>query len=265
MDIYHWIERWNPIWIVILLAVAFFYLRKKGTSPRQKTVSLVALALIYGSVGTPFQIFADHGLFTAYMLQQSVLYLVVPPLLIAAIPKGWLIPLMWRPRLKKMLEVMTYPWLTAILFNVGFSVYLLPFVFNAVHTHPMIMNLCHLFLFLTAGLMWWSVLSPLRELNPLSELGRIFYIFITAIMLTPIAMLLLFSGDVMYPAYAAGSDMFKFLTPKYDQQMGAGVLKAFQLTVYGIELGIIVFRWIKSEQDKENERKGKVIPFKKVH
>lgn len=254
----------NVVWIVVLLIAAGFYLRPKGTSVRQKSLFLVALALIYLVVGSPFAAFAAHGLFSAYMVQQSILYLVVPPFLISGIPPAWVRPLLWKRRVKKVLRILTYPWLTAILFNVGFSFYFLPFIFDSVHGNHGYTDLCTLFLFLAAVLMWWSVLSPLPELNPLSELHRIFYIFITAIMLTPIAFLMLFANHVLYPAYAHTPQAFSYLNAMYDQQIAGGLLKSFQLTAYGIELGVIIFDWMRKEKEKERTKDGKVVSIKRA-
>ncbi|HET7578493.1 MAG TPA: cytochrome c oxidase assembly protein [Bacillales bacterium] len=255
----------NLIWIIILLAAAGFYLLKIKTSIRQKTLFLVALALICLSVATPFADFAAHGLFSAYITQQSILYLVVPPFLILGVPEEWLRPLLWHNGFKKVLQFLTYPWMTAILFNVGFSVFLLPFIFNPVHGHPLIEGLCEFVLFGFAILMWWSILSPLQEFNPLSQLQRIFYIFITAIMLTPIAFIMLFANHVLYPEYANIPDAFSYLTPMYDQQIAGGILKSFQLTAYGIELGVIILEWVRQEKEEERSKDNKVVSFKKIH
>ncbi|HET7658683.1 MAG TPA: cytochrome c oxidase assembly protein, partial [Bacillales bacterium] len=221
---------WHPAWIAVVILVSFLYLRKEGTSPTKKTYFLSGLILFYAAVGTPFNSIAIHGLFTAYMIQLSILYFVVPPLLICGIPAEWMRPALRKGGLKKAFQILTYPWLTAITFNVGFSVFLFPFIFNGLHAHLVVLGICEGLLFLSALTMWWSILSPLPELNPLSQLKRIFYIFVTAIMLTPIAFLLLFANHVLYPAYANTPAAFPYLNAIYDQQIAGGVMKGFQLT-----------------------------------
>ncbi|HEX7065018.1 MAG TPA: cytochrome c oxidase assembly protein [Bacillales bacterium] len=262
---YHWFELWEPIWFVVLLAMAVLYLRNKGASRRERSLFLTALALIFIVVGSPFHILAAHGLFSAFMVQQSILYLVVPPFLISGIPSSWLRPQLWHHIVKRILRALTNPWFTAILFNVGFSLYLLPMVFHSVHGHPVYTGLCDLFLFLASVLMWWSILSPLPELNPLSGLARLFYIFITAVMLTPIAFLMLFANDILYPAYGMASGVFSNLSALYDQQLAGGILKGFQLTAYGIVLGIVVFEWVRKEQQQDQSGSGKRPRVKKAH
>ncbi|HEU5141354.1 MAG TPA: cytochrome c oxidase assembly protein [Bacillales bacterium] len=260
---YNWFELWGPIWFVVLLGAAVWYLKNEGQSVREKSLFLIALALIYIVVGSPFQVVAADGLFSAFMFQQSVLYLVVPPFLISGIPSSWLRPQLWHHTVKSILRILTHPWFTAILFNVGFSFYLLPMVFHHVHPHPVYAGLCDLFLFLASVLMWWSILSPLPELNPLTGLQRLFYIFITAVMLTPIAFLMLFANDVLYPAYGVATGVFSNLSAVYDQQIAGGILKGFQLTAYGIVLGIVVFDWVRKE--RQQEKSGKTARVKKAH
>lgn len=262
---YSWMALWSPIWAIVVILAGVFYIRKlkltesHGITSGKKAMFLVALVLIYIAVGSPLHVIAADDLFSAYLLQLSVLYLVVPPFLILGMPAVWVRPLLWKRSIKNLLQVLTYPWVTAILFNIGLSVYLLPFVFNTVHVHPVYDVGCRVFLFLVAVLMWGSILSPIRELNPLSELQRVFYVFISAIMLTPISMLLLFTGQVMYPPYAETSQVISGLSPIYDQQIGAGILKMFQLSSYGIALGAIIYKWMKREEQQTPP--AKVIPF----
>lgn len=259
------IALWSPIWAVIVILAGVFYIRKlKATqnhsvSRGKKTMFLIALFLIYGVVGSPFHVIAADDLFSAYLLQLSVLYLVVPPFLILGTPLVWLKPLLLRRSFKNILQLLTYPWVTAILFNIGLSIYLLPSVFQPIHAHPLFEISTRVVLFLAAVFMWGSVLSPVRELNPLSEMQRVFYVFITAIMLTPIAMVLLFSGHVLYPLYAETTQVVPGLSAIYDQQIGAAILKLFQLTAFGITLGTLVYKWMKKEEQQTPP--AKVIPF----
>lgn len=260
-----WLTLWRPIWAVVLLLVGLVYIRKlKLTFNHEITrgksfLFLMALALVYIVVGSPFHIIAADDLFSAYLLQLSILYLVLPPLLIQGAPTAWLHTLLRVHFLKGVLQKLTYPWVTAILFNVGLSIYLLPPVFHPIQAHAAYETLSLVLLFIMSVVMWVSILSPVRELHPLSEMQRIFYIFVTAVMLMPIAVWLLFANHVLYPAYAQTPQVISGLTATYDQQIGAGILKIFQLTAYGIVLAAIIYKWMQKE--KEQRSSAKVIPF----
>lgn len=262
---FSWMEMWRPIWalVLILLAVVYVYAiqKTKPDSLKGKHVFyfFVGLALIYGVMGTPLHLVATNLMFSAYMLQASVMYLAAPPLLILGLPSEWLTPMLNGRGLEKTLRVLTYPWMTAILFNVGFTIYLLPKVFQPIHAHPMYEALCEIFFFCVAVLMWWSITSPLPELNPLSGIQRVFYLFITSIMLIPIAVIILFADTVLYPAYVQAQNSAMFADPKYDQQIGAGILKIFQLLSYWVALGVVCYNWVNDYKKKSEP--ADVIPF----
>src|SRR5699024_60695 len=103
------------------------------------------------------------------------------------------------------------------------------------------------------------ITSPLPEMNPLMGIQRVFYLFITSIMLIPIAVIILFAGDVLYPAYAEAQQYMTFADPRYDQQIGAGILKIFQLLSYWVALGIVCYNWVNDY--KARQKKADVIQF----
>ena len=240
---------WHPVWMAIVIITAWFYLRIKGSNTKEKINFTSGLIVLYAVIGTPFDTFAFNKMMTAMVVQLSILFFVVPPLLIRGIPSDWFRSLL-RNRMKRTFKIMTYPWLTAVMFNFGLSVFLFPFFFNLLHEHRIVFGLCETFLFLTALMMWWSILSPLPELNPLSQLKRLFYIFITAVMLTPIAFLLLFTKQPLYPVFESTHNVFPYISAVYDQQIAGGVLKGFQLSAYSIELAIIIYEWVWKEKEE---------------
>ncbi len=117
-----------------------------------------------------------HELFSVHMLQQSILYLIVPPLMIRGIP-DW----MWRHWLqsfpfKKWSVWGRRPVVALLLFNGLFSVYHLPRVFDFLMGDELYQLLSHVVLFLAAGLMWWPVLTPLEEEMVLQPLRKLAYL-----------------------------------------------------------------------------------------
>lgn len=256
---------WHPVWLAALMVAGYIYIRIEGSRIMEKIRFFSGLTLVYGALGTPLSSFAFHGMITALIFQLSVLFFVVPPLLIRGFPLKRIRPLLRKNGIKKTFSVITYPWFTAILFNFGFSIFLFPYFFNWLHGHALAFDFSEGFLFLAALSMWWSILSPLPELNPLTQLKRLFYIFITAVMLTPIAFLMLFTKQGLYPAYAVTPSVFPYLNAIYDQQIAGGLLKAFQLSAYSVELIIIIYEWVRKEKETGNDSKSnKVVPIKRA-
>lgn len=250
---YSWFELWGPGWLMLTVLAGRFYVKgvvwpeKYLATGKQCRCFFTAIVLFYLVRGSPFAVLAGDYLFSAYSLQQAVLYLVVPPLIIIGLPIRELRPFLWRYPVKRVLKLLTYPWTTTFLFTAGFSVYHVPFVFNAVSKYPVLSVSGHLFLLFTAFLMWWSIISPLPELNRLSGAQRVAYIFVNGISLTPICMLLLLSNSVLFPAYAQAPRVVPLLSAVYDQQLGGGIIKMFQLASYGTALAVIVYRWVKRD------------------
>lgn len=256
---------WHPGWMVVDIIGALVYLRIQGSSSSEKISFISGITVLYGAIGTPFSSFAFHQMITALIVQLSILYFLVPPLLVRGLPSEWIRFIFSNNLIKKIFSMLTYPWLTAIMFNFGLSVFLFPYFFNWLHGHSLIFGLCETFLFLTALTMWWSILSPLPELNPLSQLKRLFYIFITAVMLTPIAFLLLFTQHSLYPAFETTRDVFPAINAIYDQQIAGGVLKGFQLSAYSIELAIIIYEWVWKEKEQQTASgSNKVVSIKRA-
>src|SRR5699024_6574549 len=143
-----WVTLWHPIWMMVIILAAILYLytlgskQKFGTSTGQKAKFLVGLGLVYVFMGSPFSIVASHGLFSAYVFQLSVVYIVVPPLLISGLPTAQFHPMRWHHTVKKILTFVLHPLVTAILFNVGLSVYLFPSIFGPIHVHPLADGFC---------------------------------------------------------------------------------------------------------------------------
>lgn len=249
----------EPWWLVLFLFLYICY-RKwvPGVDRQMRRYALLTLLLFYVVVGSPLAVPAErHLFFSAYMFQQSLLCLVIPPLLLKSFPLSSLRPYLWHYFVKKICRGLTHPITTTVLFNVGFSVVHVPFIFHQLLYLPSLFFLIHVFIFLSAVLMWWSILSPLPELNQLTEGQRIAYIFINGVALSPLCIFLLLSSSPLYPAYAHKL-FYPSFTAVYDQQLAGGLLKSIQLTSYGIALGVIVFRWVKKKSRRHSIRKKRL-------
>lgn len=94
-------------------------------------------------MGSPLNV-AGHFLFSAHMLQQSILYLMMPLLLLAGTP-SWLIrSLFYRKGLKRLLRVASHPITAILLFNALFSFYHMPVMLDMAMNNLAMHNLIHL-------------------------------------------------------------------------------------------------------------------------
>lgn len=247
---------WHPELMAAGALVAGAYLwtviRARGETPTQalRVVSfLLGVLLLYAGVGTPLDAISDHFLFSAHMLEHVVLSLFAPPLLLAGMPP-WLLRRLLGPRLQKLAGWLTQPLVGLIVFNLAFSVYHFPLIYEAGLHSEAVHFFQHAVLVATALMLWWPVITPLPEMARLSPPGKLLYLFLASIAMTPIFALLVFAPTPLYPTYLHTTQVFGF-TPLQDQQLGAVVMKLGALAAYGIAAGIVFFSWVAREAARE--------------
>ncbi len=143
-----------------LVYLSFLKLLPDSTAFRKQTLFLLfALATLYLCIGSPFTQFS-HLSFSLHMLQMSILYFVVPPLLLLGIPE----PLFQRTLnlsfLKKISKLPLSPLVSLILFAVLFTSYHLPVVLNFISQHVLLQNSYSFLMFALSLGMWWPLTAP---------------------------------------------------------------------------------------------------------
>jgi putative membrane protein len=256
-------DLWSPWVLLITLALgfAYFYLTGKPgaglpgytrTSGWKRFCFASGLLVYWAAEGTPVAYYGHAHLFSSHMLQQSLLYLMVPPLIFLGIPT-------WMARIalggkwaRRLLYPFTQPLIAILGFNLIFSIYHIPLVFNYVFYEPVLHMGYHLLIFLSAFLMWFPVFCPLPEWNRLSDLQRVAYIFANGVLLTPACALIIFAKHLMYDPYYDAPMLIHWLHGLDDQQMGGVVMKILQEIVYGSVLAYCFMKWYRKERREED-------------
>ena len=279
---------WSPIFMVVVVGIiiGFFLLttkyrhKFKNSEPlkiRQAVMFTVAMLLLYFTKGSPIDVLA-HIMFTFHMVQMALLYLVIPPLLVASIP-----PWMWRaiielPVVNKIFKFFTKPLIALILFNGIFSFYHIPLVMDFVKMHVLIHAMYTVLLFILAIFLWWPLLNQLDGQYRLHGLKKLAYLVGDAVLLTPACGLIIFAPAAMYGTYTDGAmwlkamelcvptatlstlpptitgpELFSNMPAVEDQQLGGVLMKVIQEIVLGTMLIIIFFEWFNREQKDADE------------
>ncbi|MBM7692401.1 putative membrane protein [Peribacillus deserti] len=269
---------------LVVLTAAFYLLTIKyrsyfkGSTPltkKQASIFITAMLSLYIIKGSPLDLLG-HIMFSAHMTQMAILYLVIPPLFITAFP-AWVWRELFKFRLiEKPFSFFTKPLIALLVFNVFFSFYHIPFIFDFVKMNMWYHGLYTVFLFITAIFMWWPVVNNLETNKELSGLQKVGYIFGNGILLTPACALIIFTKHPLYdtftdpaawsqamtlcvPASAlanlglSGPELLNWLPLLEDQQLGGVLMKIIQEIVYGSMLGYIFFDWYKKENQKSSE------------
>lgn len=157
--------RWNWPMIVILFIVIAMYvrsiriyteLRLRSLEPILFISSAVLLSIV---VASPLAVLS-HLSFSLHMIQMSILYFIIPPLLLLGIPKELFVKLLDLSRIKRLPTPRHAPIVVLSLFAVLFLLYHLPFMLVVLVSIPVLQNTYLLLLFILSFGMWWPMVSP---------------------------------------------------------------------------------------------------------
>jgi putative membrane protein len=261
---------WSPGLLLILLIIIYGYFQLIGPLRQRfagssevplgkKLLFITSILIIYIAQGSPINYYSHGLIFSFHMLQQTMIYLILPPLLFLSLP-DWLIrPVLMKAFVRRWIYPWTHPLIAGLLFNLLFSFYHIPMIFNYSFDHPFLHNSYHWILAITAFIMWCPVFCSLTEWQRMSDLQKMGYVFFNGVLLTPACALIIFSNDLLYPAYVQGSQMINFsLPPIEDQQLGGTLMKIIQEIVYGVALAYIFFHWYRKEKKKDDDEEAVV-------
>lgn len=273
---------WSPYFasFVILLGVGYFIItgpigkKFNGYEPvtTQNTVYFcISLIMLYIAKGSPIDLLS-HIMLSMHMAQLALLFLVFPIFLIKGIPV-WL----WKkvinlPVIKPIFNVLSNPIFALISFNLLFSVYHMPAVFDLSKTSQVAHTSITVIVLFAAIMMWWNIVAPIKERDKLIPLVKIGYIFANAALITPACVLIIFASEPLFAAYSSdgawmqamslcvpgdvlqgigtslsGAEMFSPLSTIDDQQLGGIIMQTLSTIVYATMIGRIFFTWFKEE------------------
>ncbi|TFE03612.1 cytochrome c oxidase assembly factor CtaG [Jeotgalibacillus sp. R-1-5s-1] len=279
---------WSPYFFIALtlLTVLFFLAATKWRhkfkdsrplTKKETILFLTAMITIYIIKGSPVDVWG-HILFSVHMVQMGIFYLLVPPLLIAAIPNY-----MWKtflniPVLKQVFNFLTKPLVALIVFNGAFSFYHIPLIFDTIKVDMVLHSVVTGSIFILAFCMWWPLVNTLEGEYKLSGLKKVGYIFADGILLTPACALIIFASSPMYETFfnggawleamalcvpagtlqglqsigVTGPELFSNMPPLEDQQVGGVIMKIIQEIIYGYILAQVFFEWYRKEKSEED-------------
>lgn len=257
---YSWLEMINPYLFLTLVLVYIGYLwamRKVSTKHlgerylKKKILFLLGLLTIYVSLAGPISILSNNLVFSAHMLQQGLMYITMPFLTLLGMPHEFYQLLDERLLKHRILRIFRLPLVNLLAFNVLWSLYHIPTIYEYIWHQFILLEALHLVINSFAFLMWIQVLTPMGQINEMSYLKRIGYMFANGMLILPACALIIFAGDVIYPSIYESPQVFSWLTPKGDQQLGGIIMKLVQEIFYGIAIGYVFFKWAKFERGKD--------------
>ncbi len=148
------------------------------------------------------------------------------PLLFFLIPAAALGPLARFHPLRAAVAFLVRPTVTVLVWATVIAVWHIPSLYDYTLTHQAVHDMEHLLFVLAGLLVWFQLIDPARR-GALTRGGRVGLAVGLFAAGQVLAMVLFFSLDPLYPAYAAQTERLFGLSPLTDQRL-AGVVMMFE-------------------------------------
>ncbi len=225
----------------------------ESVDPRQVAIFTAGIIVIFVALLSPLHVLSDNYLFSAHMGQHVLLTLVAPPLLILGVP-DWLVRWILRPGpVFIAARILTHPVVAIVLFNVIFSIWHLPAVYNLSVTNHGVHIAEHLSFISAALIMWWPIVSTMPELPRLSHPIQMIYLFTMSVAQIIVFGPVTFASEPLYQWYIDAPRIWS-ISPLSDQQIGGVIMKVGGGFLFMTLLVIAFYRWYKSEQEEADQR-----------
>nr|WP_083953993.1 cytochrome c oxidase assembly protein [Cytobacillus eiseniae] len=159
---------------------------------KQPRFFFLSLGLLYVTIGSPLTTIS-HLSFSLHMMQMSILYFIIPPLLLVGIPNQLFQRIRKTAIAGRIGKWILTPKIALIIFAVMFLMYHLPVVLHVFTQNPFVHNGYIYLLFLLSFSMWWPIVSP----DPKQRLGdgqKKQYVFLSGVLLMPACLLFVISA-----------------------------------------------------------------------
>lgn len=229
-----------------LFAQGFVRLRRRGRADHARgwraAMFAAGVALLVLALVSPLDAIGEEYLLSAHMLQHVLIGDVAPallvlsasgPLLFFLLPRGALLSAARSRPVRAALAALVRPPVALAVWLAAVGAWHVPGTYQAALTSPVLHDLEHASFVLAGLLLWYQLLDPARHgrLSRGRRVGLAAIVFAAGQVLT---MVLVFSFEPLYPAYAAAPERLLDLSPLTDQRLAGVVMMADQVVTLGM-------------------------------
>ncbi len=223
----------------------------------QKVWFWSGLLLFWLASDWPMHDISEERLYWVHMVQHALITLVIPPMMLMAVPT-WLSRLvMGEGTLKRFVYFWARPIRAVIVYNllIAFSHWAL--IVNNSITHAWLHYGLHTLVLTSAFLVWMSICGPEPELRAPPPLQMLTVFLMSVIPTIPAAFLTTAEG-VIYSGYDHAIRLWGFDVVN-DQQVAGIIMKVISgFYLWGI-IGFIFFRWALTQRGEKQKYRGKLV------
>ncbi|MDQ8153627.1 MAG: cytochrome c oxidase assembly protein [Gemmatimonadota bacterium] len=243
---------WEPqfypgVWLLAaILAVTFHRLSQRGRAMGESRLAFwggwTAVGLVWQVLDWPLGPLAAGYLASAHAVQFVVLALLAPPLLLLAARRPLAAGLPARGAARGVVQFVTQPLIAGVLFNLVAIATHVPVVVDTLmptQVGAFVIDVA----WLVGGLiLWWPIVVPEPVRPWFSVPVRMLYLFLSTLVHTGIAMVMLVRDFPMYGIYELAPPWSAW-SPLEDQHLAGGVMElAGAVVIFGI-ITVMFFRW----------------------
>lgn len=260
---WQWRTEWVLFFILVFCGGLYFrFLKQIARTDKQSwqwkspLLFWAGLASIYIAVASPIDRIGEEYLFSVHMVQHNIFMYLTAWLLLAGIP-AWLLQAAL-DRLGGIARIayryLRHPITACLLFNLTFTIWHIPFLYDWALQDRMVHNVEHLTMILTSVVLWLPLWNPIQADRPIPPL-QLLYLLSVVIAQLPVFVYVTFSKQVLYPTYALAPRL-TILSPLADQQLGGVIMKIVgMLVMFAAFLGAFM-HWYKIEREKDEREES---------
>jgi putative membrane protein len=254
---------WSPPIFLTAMTIlsALIYLRgwllirrtRRTQFPDWRLASFLSgLAILWLSIGSPLDGFAD-ALLSAHMVEHLLLMSFVPPLLLLGAPSVPMLrglprfitlpilgPLLRSNPLRSLLRLLVRPRVAWLLMNIAFLTWHIPAAYDFALEHERWHDFEHICFLATSILFWWPIVRPWPSHTRPRGWYLLPYLLGADLVNTALSAFLAFCGKPAYPYYLAQPNSFG-IDPLTDQVTGAVIMWVIGSLVFLVPAMAITF------------------------
>lgn len=205
------------------------------------------MLMAFIALASPIDYIGEKYLLSVHMVQHMLLIFVVPPLLLLGVKDWMLKPVVSENPGKAVFGFLTHPLVAFLIFNGFLTLWHIPAFYDWALRDDHVHALEHISFVLTGILMYWPLMSPMKEFPRLHYGPQLLYVMFMGLAQMPLFAFLTFSHHCFYPPYVAAPRIVN-LTPLQDQVLGGVIMKVSVMIWMFCELAVIFGTWYRLDR-----------------
>lgn len=256
-----WRLEWVLFFVLFFLGALYFRFFKEAQREQKASFSWKypllfwgAMVFIYIAAASPIDSVGETYLFSMHMVQHNIFMYPVPWMILAGIPV-WMAEY-WLNKSGAIgqwaYKVLKHPVPACLLFNLIFTLWHIPFLYDWALKDRMVHNVEHFTMITSSIILWLPTWNPIKRDRPIYPL-QMMYLIALAIAQLPVFAYVTFSKNVLYPTYAYAPRLTS-LTAHADQQLGGVIMKITAMLVLFVSFFGIAMAWYESQVQADKLR-----------